>query len=805
MADRYEDLGLIGVGGMGEVRRVRDRQLDRTLAMKVIRANLLDDPVAVARFLEEAQVGARLQHPGVPPVYEVGQRTDGRHFFTMKEVLGRPFAEAIREAHLDRAPSDAVLRRLIDVFADVCDAVGYAHSRGLIHRDLKPDNVMLGAFGEVLVIDWGLAKSVDQIGIGSIVGTPAYMSPEQARGERVDARTDVYALGALLYEVLSGRPPERTASGPGAPGDTVDFDALDEAWPDVTSTTAPEAVGRALPSDLVALCEQSMARDPAARAQNGAEVAAEVRLWLDGATRRAAGLRVVAEALEQGPAAVALRAQATLLRSEGARLLADVRPWEPEARKVEGWAREDEAVELEGRAALAELKAESLLRGALTHAPDLAEAHAALVDVHLTHHVEAESARDRRRAAAAESRLIEHLGALPPSHPAAVRAAAYLRGDGALSLLTDPEGATVDLYRYTVHARRLVPVFERTLGASPIRSASLAMGSYLCVLHHPDRADVRYPVSIGRGEHWDGVPPDAREPERIRMPYSRELDEDDVYVPAGWFRAGGDPDAGDSVPSTRLWCDGFVLKRFPVTNRAYLMFLNDRVAAGRETDALAAVPREEGGTAGALGAALYGRDDDGRFVLRADSQGDVWQPDWPVVMVHWGGALAYCQWLTEVTGEPWRLPGEFEREKAARGVDRRLYPFGDTADPSWACMNDSHAGRALPAAVDAFPVDASVYGVRGLGGNVRDWCADPFLRDLRPAQGSRILPPALDPELDLASTARRVYRGGSWVGTPRTMRSASRFGSVPGGRLAYLGLRPARYLAGRHEPDGRPG
>jgi eukaryotic-like serine/threonine-protein kinase len=302
---------------------------------------------------------------------------------------------------------------------------------------------------------------------------------------------------------------------------------------------------------------------------------------------------------------------------------------------------------------------------------------------------------------------------------------------------------------------------------------------------------VRYPVHVGRGEHWHGVPPDARDPEPVRLPPRDALGADDVYMPAGWFAAGGDPEAGDSVPATRLWCDAAVFKRFPVTNLEYLAFLNDLVAAGRDDEALAAVPREEGGTAGVAGAALYGRDGDGRFVLRADSQGDVWQLDWPVVMIDWSGAGAYCDWFAARTGQPWRLPAEFEREKASRGVDGRLYPWGDLGDPSWSCMHDSHRGKPLPAAIDTFPVDESVYGLRGMGGNVRDWCADRYVRELRPAPDSRVVPD-LRPSIAPGEDPRRVYRGGSWVGSPRTIRCACRFGSLATGRLPFTGVRLAR-------------
>ncbi|MBM4109726.1 MAG: formylglycine-generating enzyme family protein, partial [Phycisphaerae bacterium] len=176
------------------------------------------------------------------------------------------------------------------------------------------------------------------------------------------------------------------------------------------------------------------------------------------------------------------------------------------------------------------------------------------------------------------------------------------------------------------------------------------------------------------GEHWDGVPPGEREPRPVVLPLPSELAPDDCYVPAGWFWSGGDPEAVDGMPRRRLWCEGLVFKRFPVTNRDYLAFLDDLVSRGREEEALRWVPRQRAGLAGEEGAMNYRREANGRFELAADAEGDLWLPDWPVINVHFGCAVAYPRWLAERSGLPWRLPGELEWEKAARGVDGRFFP-----------------------------------------------------------------------------------------------------------------------------------
>jgi serine/threonine-protein kinase len=322
--------------------------------------------------------------------------------------------------------------------------------------------------------------------------------------------------------------------------------------------------GPPLPPSLVAACEQAMARDPADRFDSAGGLAAELRAWLEGAKRQEEARAVVARAEGKGPEAEALRAQAATLRSEAAALLKDVADWQPEEDKLPGWEREDAAAALEKQAELTELEEEQLLQGSLTHAPELPEAHAALAARYRAEHEAAEALHEDPTRA--EIRFRQHLAALPEDHADRAGHVAYLKGDGALTLVTDPPGAEVLLHRYVPYNRRLVARFERSLGTTPLRSVSLPMGSYLCVLKHPDCAEVRYPVAIGRGEHWHGVPPEGGDPMPIPLPRSRELGPDDCYVPPGWFACGGDPHQVRSLSARRIWVDGHIFRRFPVTN-----------------------------------------------------------------------------------------------------------------------------------------------------------------------------------------------------------------------------------------------
>jgi tetratricopeptide (TPR) repeat protein len=228
---RYHIEGEIGHGGMGVVLRAHDPDCQRTLAVKVLLDRHQSSPDLERRFREEAQLTAQLQHPGIAPVHEIGQLADGRPFFAMKLIRGQTLNDLLQR----RSDPSQDLPRFLAIFEQICQTLAYAHARGVIHRDLKPANVMVGAFGEVQVMDWGLAKVLGQrederpaqaeaastictvrtsgAGLssqaGTVLGTPAYMAPEQARGEvdRVDERCDVFGLGALLCVILTGRPP----------------------------------------------------------------------------------------------------------------------------------------------------------------------------------------------------------------------------------------------------------------------------------------------------------------------------------------------------------------------------------------------------------------------------------------------------------------------------------------------------------------------------------------------------------------------------------------------------------------------
>ena len=823
LGERYTLLGLIGAGGMGEVYRVQDHLLGRVVAMKVLRDEIGKDAETPTRFLEEAQATAQLQHPGIVPVHDMGQLPDGRRYFTMKEVRGRTLSAVIGEVHRasmgeswEVAPSGYTFRRLVDAFTRVCEAVAYAHNRGVTHRDLKPANIMVGQFGEVLVLDWGLARVGEApdgqpvvtprlqgallTQYGAVSGTPAYMSPEQARGQTATSASDVYSLGAILYEILSGRPPfegpnagvvlAQVLSGAPLPVGrrglnlaemvtatllSVDAAELDES---PRQSHEPPQAGPPIPQELKEICERAMARDPHQRFGDAEALAAAITTWLEDTRKRERALELVVEAEGSLARARELEQEASGVRSRSAELLKEIETFRPAESRIGVWTLEDEAIRLELEADHLEAEGLHKLQGALTYVPDLLEAHNHLAGYYCRRHQQAEARRDRRAST--------HWEVLLRAHDRG-RYQHYLKGEGLVSVLTDPPGARITIYRYVEKNRRLELDLFSQPGYSPLRRLTLPVGSYVCTLEAPGRTKVTWPFVIERESHWDGVPPEGGTPPPVYLPREVELGPGEIYVPGGWFWRVPDPAWLEVWPRHRTWVDNFVISRYPITNAEYLIFLNALVDDGLEDVAIQAAPQER--SSRGESPIIFHRDAQGHFCLGPDMDGDVWEPDWPVTMISWEGAARYARWRAEHTGQPWRLPFELEWEKAVRGVDGRFFPWGDDVDPGTIDCTESQRGRPSPRPVHSFPLDSSPYGVGSAVGGVRVWLGDLFLVGGPRQDGGRAI---LEESHDM--NAQRSARGGGWSVGARQSRISARGPVGPRARIPRLGFRVARPL-----------
>lgn len=298
-AERYELGHLLGEGGVGEVVKARDNDIDRHVAVKRLRPEMRGSQATVLRFAEEVRTVGRLEHPNVVPIHDVGVHANGEYFFVMKYVEGETLETIIEKLRAGEPSYHARydFERRVEIMVGVLDALAYAHSKGIIHRDIKPANVMVGAYGEVVVMDWGVAREirgsertlVDDSGstspdanklfhthTGTLIGTPAYMSPEQARGETLDERSDVYSLCMTFFELL-------TLEHPYADAHTLEamlHSAVQKSVP--FAVTVASKVQPPVPADLSWFVERGLKKDKAARYQSVSEM-------LERLHRRAAG------------------------------------------------------------------------------------------------------------------------------------------------------------------------------------------------------------------------------------------------------------------------------------------------------------------------------------------------------------------------------------------------------------------------------------------------------------------------------------------------------------------------------------
>ena len=767
---RYEALAEVGRGGMGVVRIARDALFGREVALKQLIEQ--DAPHLTARFLDEARVTAQLEHPNVVPVHDLGVIPGGGVFFAMKMVRGKTLAEILEalERGDEAVRAEFTRVRLLTLFQQVCMGVHYAHSRGIVHRDLKPDNIMVGEYGEVHVMDWGVAKILSAVpeeeedapprrrpsGIervptsahtayGAVVGTPSYMPPEQARGEgdRIGPRSDVYALGAILYELLTGQPPylERTP-----------LTTLMRVVEGKLIRPAERAPDRDVPPELEDLCCRALAADPADRHDSARLLFDGIEAFLEGrkeAERRAAEADRLADEGQRALEAVQqVRAQIEEFGAQEGRLVDSLPPDAPVEAKRPLWMVQEHLEALAAKRDHRLAEAIQAFSEAVRQAPRHSRARRALADYYWGRLSDAEDRGDLVDLLHFR-RLVQQLndGAYD----------ALLRGTCPLEVRSDPPGARVTLSPLVERDRRLVPGEPKELGRTPTAAVEVARGAYLLVLEAEGRASVRRPVQIGRGEHVQV---------EVRTFSPEAIGEGFVQIPGGPCTLGGDPDAPGGQRSRVVNLPDFALAAHPVTCGEYVEFLNALVDAGSGDEARRRAPREFG-TSGYY----WEPEDPGRFqVPIKDRDGDVWDPRWPVSGVSYRDAATFCEWRTKARGQAVRLPSADEWEKAARGVDRRHFPWGNRFDPSFCKMRSSRGARRAPEPVGSFPSDVSVYGVRDLAGGVRDWTT------------------TLD-EDDL-----RMLKGGAWNLSAMLCRAATAFGHSEAYAATSVGFRLARDL-----------
>jgi formylglycine-generating enzyme required for sulfatase activity len=754
---RYEVGEEIGRGAMGLVSSAVDRDLDREVAVKRLLRGAAAPPEAVRAFLDEARLTGSLEHPNIVPVYELGQSRRAEPFFVMRRLRGRTLGDLL--AGLRRGDPDLTERfgraRLLTIFLQVCGATDYAHSRGVVHRDLKPGNVVVGDFGDVQLLDWGIATRPVDIDApapaGPVAGTPGFIAPEVLwqREDVVPRRADVWSLGAILYEILTF---ERPFWGAGPQ------ELLEETMAGRVAPPRLRSPERAVPPDLEDICLAAMAQEPGERIPSAGELARQIEQFLEGVRESKRRAREAGAAVSEGdearaayeslgPELAEARAAADVLRRR-------VQPWDRVEEKRRMWAAEDRVRDLEDRRDDLFLAAERGYLHALQRQPEHAAARRGLRELWWDRMLVEEARGDRRGARRAAARLAE---VDPEGSPERIR------GAGTLTLSSEPRGARVWLHGFERRDRMLMPSDATELGITPLVDLAVPRGHHLLLLEAPGLAPLRVPLLVGRAE---AIRLHARLPGILDVP------EGMVCVPGGPFLRGGAPTVyGAASPLEEDSLPDFALGVVPVTFGAYAAFLAALEPAERE----ARMPR------GPTGEPLLTWDD-GALVpsLQALSGG---QPPprprlarrLPVVGVTWADAVAFCGWEGGRLGREIGLPTERQWEKAARGVDGRRYPWGGDWDPGFVNRAGARDGAPRLEPVGAFGMDQSVYGVRDTCGGVRQWCADPG-----PVEG------------------HRVCRGGGW--TDRGDHTLAARSSEPErGRSLTVGFRLCCSLPDRGE------
>jgi len=752
-ADRFLKLGVLGVGGMGEVLQYEDVRIGRHVALKRIKSDAQNPERAAALLEREARVTGRLEHPNIVPLYDMGSDPARGPFYIMRLLSHPTLAQVL--INIRRRDNDTILNytqhKLIRCFVQVCRAVDYAHSRGVIHCDLKPANILVGPYGEVLVVDWGfchiLGERRTQRG-----GTPGFLAPEQLDLETgvIDARTDVFALGAVLYDILCLQ-----HAFPILPMAFM-IDAARRGEPPLPAVMPPSqrAPDRKISHELDEICLKALSFKAAGRYCSARELADAVDAYLEGTKEQERRVQRADELTAQGDSlAENFRELLSLTperQAELNRLRASISPWSSHADKLSLWDAEDRETVLQSVSLRAFQAAIAAYEHAMDEVPNYPMARLGLARLYW-------EALQRAQERRSDNERIYLEGMVNQYDDGSLQRSARTVASLELSIVGPVR--EVSLWLTGEVGRRMTPVRKQVFSGSTIQAQGLDPGSYVAMIE-TSRGVIRAPLLLRSGYEV-----------ALRVDVSRvgELVPGEVLVPAGEALLGGHETSLLGYELQRVEVPAFFLEEFPVTFARYLDFLD--TLSGRDDYLFERfLPRSEGGEL------LWERGPGGWAPARMRRWGEDLAAlrSLPAVGVDLQGALAFIRWISEKTGRTYRLPTEHEWEKAARGVDGRAYPWGDHFDASFCKMRESRPHTPRPEAPGAFSEDTSPYGVRDMAGGVAEWTM-----------------PSVENESGLASN-QIASRGGAWCDWRSDCHAAARRPYMTSERSERVGFRIAR-------------
>jgi len=754
---RYVRQSHLGSGGLGEVTRCHDSLLGRMVAVKTARWDLGPDVQAVLE--REARIVAMLEHPNIIPVYDAGFIGGVGPYYVMRVVTERSLADIIEDLAAKKA--DAVheysQKKLLRSFVEICQAVDFAHSKGVVHCDLKPSNILIGDFGEVLVVDWGLAYCAQYPG-GARGGTPGYMAPEQCDQNQLvfDAQTDVFALGAILYELIT-----LSAAFP----DGLDSDrqptsqSIRRSQPYAPAVSMRERCGHLrVAAELDEICLRALELEPRDRCRSAREISEAIEDYLEG-TRELERRMVEADRCTAAADELAERFfQFVETRDDEldklAELVEQTPPWAPRDDKRALWNAEDTLSVIDSLRVRTLHAAEQAYEKALENVPSHKAARRGLSRLYWAELKQARHRRDELNEIYYEQ-MVQRYDDSAKLIPTSAEA----------ELIVDPGAniASLSLAKLREDNRVLVVAETRELPVTSNAPLTLATGLYiLCAHAETGGAIVSYPLAAKRG---------ANLYIEVDLSAAARLAADEVMIPHGRALLGDNTGWLDVRRPSDIDVDAFAIMRWPVRVADYLEFLD----VLRERDPAAVdghLPRS------ALGNLLW------------QHTGSAWQTslpsaggahELPIFGVSALSAQAFADWKSERDGVSYRLPRDTEWEKAARGTDGRVYPWGNHFDPALCKMRLSRPGPCSPEPMGAYETDKSPYGVRDLAGGVADWIIPDDVAHVS--------------ELLAGAPPRHIYsRGGAWCDWASDCRVTTRRTYLPGECAERVGFRLVRGL-----------